>query len=107
MTYVNLTDAEVAALGRTLDTDRLLTESERAVVSDLIESAGEIELDDEVVASRGADNGMYVMAWVWVDFPMCDCGAWTDAVDATECVVCREAASSIDQDYPESFGEDI
>ena len=30
---------------------------------------GEIELDDEVLLSPGADPGIYVSAWVWVDFP--------------------------------------
>ena len=31
--------------------------------------AGEVELDDEVLVSVGADPGVYVSAWVWVDFP--------------------------------------
>ena len=28
--------------------------------------AGESEIDDDAVASLGADNGAYVMAWAWV-----------------------------------------
>jgi len=93
VTYVNLTDAEVLALGRTLDTNRLLTDTEREIVSDMIECEGEIELDDEVVASRGADNGMYVMAWVWVDFPTCECGKSTGALDSEICYECAKATA--------------
>jgi hypothetical protein len=29
---------------------------------------GEVELDDEVFLSPGDDPGIYVSAWVWVDF---------------------------------------
>jgi hypothetical protein len=27
---------------------------------------GECEIDDGAVCSRGADNGLYVQAWVWI-----------------------------------------
>jgi hypothetical protein len=30
---------------------------------------GEVEIDQDVVVSRGDDNGAYVMAWVWVTDP--------------------------------------
>jgi hypothetical protein len=29
---------------------------------------GEVELDDEVLLSVGDDPGIYVSAWVWIDF---------------------------------------
>lgn len=29
---------------------------------------GELEFDDDAVASEGDDNGAYLQAWVWVDF---------------------------------------
>jgi hypothetical protein len=29
---------------------------------------GELELDEPGIVSEGADNGAYVMAWVWLDF---------------------------------------
>lgn len=29
---------------------------------------GELEIDDDAVASHGFDNGVYVQAWMWVDF---------------------------------------
>lgn len=30
---------------------------------------GECEIDDDAVISRGEDNGAYVQAWVWVEYP--------------------------------------
>lgn len=32
------------------------------------ESEGTIEIDDNALVSDGADNGVYVAAWVWVPF---------------------------------------
>ena len=90
MTYVNLTDAELRTLGRTLDADHCLSDAERELVAEQIEREGEIELDDEVVARRGADNGMYVMAWVWVDFPTCECGESTGTMGSDVCSDCAE-----------------
>lgn len=29
---------------------------------------GELEFDDDAIASEGNDNGAYLQAWVWVDF---------------------------------------
>ncbi len=29
---------------------------------------GELEFDDDAVASEGDDNGAYLQAWAWVDF---------------------------------------
>lgn len=29
---------------------------------------GELEFDDDAIASEGDDNGAYLQAWVWVDF---------------------------------------
>ncbi len=29
---------------------------------------GELEFDDDAIASDGDDNGAYLQAWVWVDF---------------------------------------
>lgn len=29
---------------------------------------GELEFDDDAVASEGDDNGTHLQAWVWVDF---------------------------------------
>jgi hypothetical protein len=29
---------------------------------------GELEFDDDAIASEGDDNGTYLQAWVWVDF---------------------------------------
>lgn len=29
---------------------------------------GEIEFDNDAEVSRGAENGVYVQAWVWVPF---------------------------------------
>lgn len=29
---------------------------------------GELEFDNDAVASEGDDNGAYLQAWVWVDF---------------------------------------
>lgn len=33
---------------------------------------GEIEIDDNAIAAGSADEGDYVMAWVWVDNPESD-----------------------------------
>jgi hypothetical protein len=35
---------------------------------------GEVELDDEVLLSVGDDPGIYVSAWVWIDFDLSNGG---------------------------------
>ena len=30
---------------------------------------GTLEIDEGATISRGAENGAYVQAWVWVEFP--------------------------------------
>lgn len=29
---------------------------------------GELEIDDNAILSHGFDNGVYVQAWIWIDF---------------------------------------
>jgi hypothetical protein len=89
--WIQVSDAELATLGRTIDGDYHLTDKERTIVSTAIERDGELELDDKVVASRGAENGMYVQAWIWVAFPDCaTCSAPTEDLTHTYCFGCAE-----------------
>jgi hypothetical protein len=37
-----------------------------STASRLYQNYGEIEVDDNAKVSRGADDGAYVQAWVWV-----------------------------------------
>jgi hypothetical protein len=39
-----------------------------AKARELYAEDGKIEVDDGAKVSRGADNGAYVQAWVWVAF---------------------------------------
>ncbi len=45
---------------------------------------GEIEVDDSAILSRGAVEGAYVQAWVFVYFPQCEtCGTRPCTCDVT------------------------
>jgi hypothetical protein len=51
----------------------------RELAREQYQSDGEIEIDDNAVISRGADNGSYVQAWVWVAEAVHECqncGSW-------------------------------
>lgn len=49
-----------------------LSDSRRQKILDLARATlareGELEFDDDAIASEGEDNGAYIQAWVWVDF---------------------------------------
>lgn len=45
------------------------TPEAKAVIAkarDTIEREGELEIDDSTIISEGADDGAYVLCWVWV-----------------------------------------
>ncbi len=50
----------------------------RQLAKDLYQKNGRIEIDDNAIVSRGAVEGVYVQAWVWV-------GAEDEDEEADEC----------------------
>ena len=52
--------------------EELLSDSRRQQILGLARGTlareGELEFDDDAIASEGDDNGAYLQAWVWVDF---------------------------------------
>ena len=63
-----------------------LSDSRRQKILDLARATlareGELEFDDDAIASEGDDNGAYLQAWAWVDF----CGTNLDKNQSTNSV---------------------
>lgn len=55
---------------------------------------GEIEVDDNAVISEGADNGAYVMAWMWVSFVDTPLDKKTPEGNAAAPIDCRMGRAS-------------
>lgn len=50
-----------------------------------IHKDGEVEIDSNAIVSRGADDGAYVQAWVWV----------ADPADAPKCSCCHQSVDFV------------
>lgn len=67
-----------------------LSDSRRQKILDLARATlareGELEFDDDAIASEGDDNGAYLQAWAWVDFggTSLDKNQSTNSVQETE-----------------------
>lgn len=48
---------------------KLTDDQIREMAKEAYQREGTLEIDSNAVVSRGDDNGAYVQAWVWVDFP--------------------------------------